>query len=103
MFAYADFFVACRFSDRSVPYENGRIVRATLGALFSTQTIVILIGVCIVIFFITGLIPTYMFLRIPVAAAFRNFKESRRYWKLCLLFIQFFGNSLSGGIIVGYQ
>ena len=68
--------------------KTEELLGATLGALFSTQTIVILIGVCIVIFFITGLIPTYMFLRIPVAAAFRNFKESRRYWKLCLLFIQ---------------
>ncbi len=69
--------------------KTEELLGATLGALFSTQTIVILIGVCIVIFFITGLIPTYMFLRIPVAAAFRNFKESRRYWKLCLLVIQF--------------
>ena len=69
--------------------KTEELLGATLGALFSTQTIVILIGVCIVIFFITGLIPTYMFLRIPVAAAFRNFKESCRYWKLCLLFIQF--------------
>lgn len=69
--------------------KTEELLGATLGALFSTQTIVILIGVCIVIFFITGLIPTYMFLRISVAAAFRNFKESRRYWKLCLLFIQF--------------
>ena len=69
--------------------KTEELLGATLGALFSTQTIVILIGVCIVIFFITGLIPTYMFLRIPVAAAFRNFKESRRYRKLCLLFIQF--------------
>ena len=69
--------------------KTEELLGATLGALFSTQTIVILIGVCIVIFFMTGLIPTYMFLRIPVAAAFRNFKESRRYWKLCLLFIQF--------------
>ena len=69
--------------------KTEELLGATLGALCSTQTIVILIGVCIVIFFITGLIPTYMFLRIPVAAAFRNFKESRRYWKLCLLFIQF--------------
>ena len=69
--------------------KTEELLGATLGALFSTQTIVILIGVCNVIFFITGLIPTYMFLRIPVAAAFRNFKESRRYWKLCLLFIQF--------------
>ena len=69
--------------------KTEELLGATLGALFSTQTIVILIGVCIVIFFITGLIPTYMFLRIPVGAAFRNFKESRRYWILCLLFIQF--------------
>ena len=69
--------------------KTEELLGATLGALFSTQTIMILIGVCIVIFFITGLIPTYMFLRIPVATAFRNFKESRRYWKLCLLFIQF--------------
>lgn len=69
--------------------KTEELLGATLGALFSTQTVVILAGVCIVIFFITGLIPTYMFLRIPVAAAFRNIKESRRYWKLCLLFIQF--------------
>uniref|UniRef100_UPI004025AEF0 ABC transporter permease n=1 Tax=Parabacteroides merdae TaxID=46503 RepID=UPI004025AEF0 len=73
--------------------KTEELLGATLGALFSTQTIVILIGVCIVIFFITGLIPTYMFLRIPVAAAFRNFKESRRYWKLCLLFIQFWATA----------
>ena len=72
--------------------KTEELLGATLGALFSTQTIVILIGVCIVIFFITGLIPTYMFLRIPVAAAFRNFKESRRHLKLCLLFIQFFSD-----------
>lgn len=69
--------------------KTEELLGATLGALFSAQTVMILVAVCIVIFFITGLIPTYMFLRIPVAAAFRNFKESRRYWKLCLLFIQF--------------
>lgn len=65
------------------------LLGASLGALFSIQTIMVLAGICVVIFFITALIPTYIFLRIPVAAAFRNFKESRRYWKLCLLFIQF--------------
>lgn len=65
------------------------LLGASLGALFSSETLLVLIGICVVIFFITGLIPTYMFLRIPVAAAFRNFRESRRYWKLCLLFVQF--------------
>lgn len=65
------------------------LLDASLGALFSVQTMAVLAGICVVIFLVTGLIPAYMFLRIPVAAAFRNFKESRRYWKLCLLFIQF--------------
>lgn len=65
------------------------LLGASLGALFSVQTLLVLAGVCVVIFFVTGLIPTYMFLRIPVAAAFRSIRESRRSWKLCLLFIQF--------------
>lgn len=72
------------------------LLGATLEALFSPETIVVLVGVCLVIFFITGLIPLYMFLRVPVATAFRNFKETRRYWKLCLLFIQF----LAAGYLV---
>ncbi|WP_394373146.1 ABC transporter permease [Parabacteroides goldsteinii] len=37
----------------------------------------------------TCLVPTWLFLRIPVASAFRSVKESKRYWKLCLLFVQF--------------
>ena len=73
--------------------KTEELLGATLGALFSVQTLVVLAGICVVIFFITGLIPTYMFLRIPVAAAFRNIKESRRYWKLCLLFVQFLATS----------
>lgn len=65
------------------------LLGASLGALFTVETIMLLMGVCILVFVITGLIPTYLFLRIPVAAAFRNIKISKRYWKLCLLFVQF--------------
>ncbi len=65
------------------------LLGATLGSLFMPRTLFILGGVCLLIFLITGLIPTYLFMRIPVAAAFRNFQESRRYWKLGLLFVQF--------------
>ena len=65
------------------------LLDVTLSGLFTPETILVLLGICVAIFFITGLIPTYMFLRVPVAAAFRNYKESRRYWKLFLLFIQF--------------
>lgn len=65
------------------------LLDTSLGALFSVQAISVLAGICIMIFLVTGLIPAFIFIRIPVAAAFRNFKESRRYWKLCLLFVQF--------------
>lgn len=65
------------------------LLGASLGALFTVQTVLLLLGVCILVFLLTGLVPTYVFLRIPVAAAFRNYRESRRYWKLCLLFVQF--------------
>lgn len=65
------------------------LLDVTLGGLFTPETMLVLLGICVAIFFITGLIPTYMFLRVPVAAAFRNYKESRRYWKLFLLFVQF--------------
>lgn len=65
------------------------LLGVTLGGLFTPETILVLLGICVVIFFITGLIPTYVFLQVPVVAAFRNYKESRRYWKLFLLFVQF--------------
>lgn len=65
------------------------LLAASLTSLFTVQTSFLLIGVCVFVFGLTGLIPTYLFLRVPVASAFRSVKESRRYWKLCLLFGQF--------------
>lgn len=65
------------------------LLDASLGALFTPQTIILLILICLVVFGLTGLVPTYIFTRIPVASAFRSVKESKRYWKLCLLFAQF--------------
>lgn len=65
------------------------LLAASLSALFTLQTTVLLVIVCLLVFAITGLIPTYLFMRIPVASAFRSVRESKRYWKLCLLFVQF--------------
>lgn len=65
------------------------LLDASLESLFSLQAILILLGICIVIFFISGLVPGYLFARIPVSSAFRNYTENRRYWKLGLLFFQF--------------
>ena len=48
-----------------------------------------LLVVCLLVLLVTGLVPGSLFARIPVAAAFRNYRESRRSWKLGLLFVQF--------------
>ena len=65
------------------------LLSASLSALFTLPTVALLAGICLVVFGVTCLVPTWLFLRIPVASAFRSVKESKRYWKLCLLFVQF--------------
>ena len=65
------------------------LLDASLGALFTLQTMSVLAWICVLVFLITAFIPAYLYLHVPVAAAFRNYKESRRYWKLALLFVQF--------------
>ena len=81
------------------------LLKASLGALFSWHSCLIMLGICIFVFVLTGFIPAYLFQRIPVASAFRSFKESRRYWKLILLFIQFMSASflVTLLIIIGMQ
>lgn len=65
------------------------LLNAKLISLFMPQTLLLILSVCVIVFFVTGLVPAYIFQHIPVAAAFRNFRESRHMWKLALLFIQF--------------
>lgn len=65
------------------------LLDVSLGALLLSKGSLLLVGICIVVFFATGLIPGYLYTRIPVAAAFRRYRESRRLWKLALLFMQF--------------
>ncbi|MDR2010091.1 MAG: ABC transporter permease [Bacteroidales bacterium] len=58
-------------------------------ALFTFNSALLLTVVCGFVFLFTGLIPARIFVRIPVSAAFRNFKGNRRRWKHILLFFQF--------------
>ena len=59
---------------------------APLMTLLSTPVI----GYCLlVILLVTGLIPAWLYLRVPVAVAFRNYREAHRRWKLILLGVQF--------------
>lgn len=72
-------------SCREMVYD---LVGVTLPALLKTGATLIL-SVTAVILLITGLVPGTLLARIPVAAAFRNIRESKRAWKLCLLLLQF--------------
>ena len=56
----------------------------------------LLLMICAVVFLLTGYVPGFLFARIPVASAFRNFRESKRVWKLGLLFLQF----IAAGLLV---
>ncbi|MDR2120183.1 MAG: ABC transporter permease [Tannerella sp.] len=73
-------------------YACRGIVEDLLGAeietLFNLRSAVWLAAVCLVVFLVSGLAPGYSFARVPVAAAFRNYRENKRVWKLALLFFQ---------------
>jgi putative ABC transport system permease protein len=60
-----------------------------VGDLFTTESCLMLGGVCLVIFLVAGLVPGYLYAHVPVASAFRRFSQNRRFWKLSLLFVQF--------------
>lgn len=76
------------------------LLSASLSALFTVPTLSILLGICVVVFAVTGFVPTWLFMRIPVASAFRSVKESKRYWKLCLLFVQFIATAYLVALLI---
>ncbi len=65
------------------------ILKVSLWSLFTVKTSVILLIVCFLIFLFAGLVPASLLTRIPIAAAFRSYKESKQKWKLGLLSVQF--------------
>lgn len=81
------------------------LLGTTLPDLFTIKSFLLLLLVCVFIFFIAALLPGYLYARIPVAVAFRKFTESKRYWKLGLLFFQFIaaGFFVTLLVIIGRQ
>lgn len=65
------------------------LVRAPLSSVLTSRTGMVLAAVVAGVFLLAGLLPSQLFMRIPVAAAFRSYRESRRNWKRILLFVQF--------------
>lgn len=68
--------------------------------LFSGQTFMIIIFVCVIVVVACGLIPGFIYSRIPLVYAFRHFSESKRLWKLSLLAFQFVLSSMMIVILV---
>ncbi|MFR5870815.1 MAG: hypothetical protein ACLUEV_03435 [Alistipes sp.] len=81
------------------------LLNVSLAALFFSKGAFILSGICAIVFFVTGFVPGMLFARIPVASAFRNFKENQRHWKQGLLFMEFTASALlvSLLIVIGEQ
>jgi putative ABC transport system permease protein len=64
------------------------LLDAPLLALFNWRSGLLLAGVCLLMFLVSGFVPGNLFARVPVASAFRRYSENKRFWKLGLLFMQ---------------
>lgn len=65
------------------------LLNASLDSLLLSKGSLLLLGICLVVFCVSGFMPGWLFARIPVASAFRNFRENKRLWKQALLLVQF--------------
>lgn len=72
----------------------------SLQSLFPPQTIIICILVTLAVVVVCGLMPGYLYTRIPVTYAYRRYTESKRHWKLGLLFVQFLLTALFVNLLV---
>lgn len=77
----------------------------SLQSLFPPQTIIICILVTLAVVVVCGVMPGYLYTRIPVTYAYRRYTESKRHWKLGLLFVQFLLTTLFVNLlaVIGLQ
>lgn len=66
-----------------------QLLDAPLSSLFTPQAITMAVAVCAVVLLVSGFVPARVFMGIPVSTAFRNYRESKRRWKLIFLGVQF--------------
>lgn len=59
------------------------------GLLLNQGVMWLLAAACLIILFITGVLPGWIYAKIPVTVVFRKYNESRRVWKRSLLAVQF--------------
>ena len=62
---------------------------APLSALVCNRGSWVLVAICLGIVLLGGLVPGWLYGRVPVAVVFRGYARNRRRWKLALLAVQF--------------
>ncbi|MDE5857423.1 MAG: ABC transporter permease [Muribaculaceae bacterium] len=77
------------------PELCNRLLGYTPEQLFTTGNVwTVILGACIILFILTGVIPAWIYCRTPVASAFRGSTHGRRGWKMGLLASQFFSSGV---------
>ena len=65
------------------------VLGVSVTTLISSQTLAVLLLVCLLVLLCCGLLPGYIYSHIPLVYAYRQYSESKRVWKLSLLAFQF--------------
>lgn len=76
------------------------LLGVSLGTLFSEQTTLVIIAVCLIVLLTCGLLPAYVYSHIPLVYAYRKFSENRKVWKLSLLAFQLVLSAMLLSILV---
>ena len=76
------------------------LLGVSVGTLFSAQTILVIISVCLIVLLTCGLLPAYIYSHIPLVYAYRKFSENRKVWKLSLLAFQLVLSAMLLSILV---
>ena len=75
-------------------------VSTKLASLFVIERIWVPLSVIGALFLIGGVLPGYVFSKIPVTQVFKRYTEGKKGWKRPLLFVQFAGVAFVGGIML---
>ena len=75
-------------------------VSTKLASLFAINRIWVPLSVVGTLFLVGGVLPGYVFSKIPVTQVFKRYTEGKKGWKRPLLFIQFAGVAFIGGIMI---
>ena len=74
-----------------------------LADVFTMENMYVPVLTVLLLFLVAGVLPGYMYARIPVTQVFRRYTENKRSWKRGLLFVQFAGVAFILGHAVYYR